>query len=73
MRNKKYWQSWIKAAGIRALKTVSQTAISSIGVATVMGEVNWTAVLSASALAGILSLLYSVKGLPEISTEGGEE
>lgn len=73
MRNKKYWQSWIKAAGIRALKTVSQTAISSIGVATVMGEVNWTAVLSTSALAGILSLLYSVKGLPEISTEGGEE
>lgn len=73
MRNKTYWKNWIKAAGVRALKTVSQTAISTIGVAGVMGEVNWVAVLSASALSGILSLLYSVKGLPEISTEGGEE
>lgn len=57
---------WIKAAGIRALKTVVQSAVAAIGTAAVMGEVNWIAVLSASALAGILSLLTSVAGLPEL-------
>ena len=58
--------SWWKAAGIRALKTVAQTAIGTIGAAAVMSEVNWTVVASASCLAGILSLLTSLAGLPEV-------
>lgn len=57
---------WAKAAGIRAIKTVSQTAIATIGVSAVMTEVNWLAVGSASLLAGILSVLTSIAGLPEI-------
>ena len=57
---------WLKAAGIRALKTVAQTAVATIGVSAVMSEVNWIAVGSASLLAGILSLLTSVAGLPEL-------
>ena len=58
--------SWWKAAGIRALKTVAQTAIATIGTAAVMAQVDWWMVLSASVLAGILSLLTSVAGLPEV-------
>lgn len=58
--------SWWKAAGIRALKTVAQTAVATIGTAAVLSEVNWLAVVSASLLAGILSLLTSVAGLPEV-------
>ena len=59
-------KKWIKAAGIRAIKTVSQTAIATIGTSAVMGDVNWTMVLSASVLSGILSILTSIAGLPEL-------
>lgn len=64
--NKDYWIRWIKAAGIRAIKTVAQTAVATIGTAAAMGEVNWGFVASASLLAGVLSLLTSVAGLPEL-------
>lgn len=57
---------WIKAAGVRAIKTVAQTAVATIGTAVVLGAVDWVLVGSASALAGILSLLTSVAGLPEL-------
>lgn len=63
------FKKWIKAAGIRAIKTVAQTAVATVGTAAVLGEVNWVMVASASALAGILSLLTSVAGLPELETE----
>lgn len=59
-------KDWIKAAGIRAIKTVAQTAVATVGTAMVMGEVDWIAVGSAALLAGILSLLTSVAGLPEL-------
>lgn len=57
---------WLKAAGIRAIKTVAQTAVATIGTAAVLGDVNWPMVLSASVLSGALSLLTSVAGLPEL-------
>lgn len=60
---------WFKAAGIRALKTVAQTAIATIGTSATMGEVNWIMVGSASLLAGIISLLTSVAGIPEVKED----
>ena len=65
----KNWKLWIKAAGVRAIKTVAQTAVATIGTSAVMGEVNWLMVGSAALLAGILSLLTSVAGLPEVHEE----
>lgn len=69
MKNKTYWINWMKAAGVRAVKTVAQTAVATIGTAAAVGEVNWVLVGSASALAGLLSLLTSVAGLPEVNVE----
>jgi hypothetical protein len=64
-----FTKDWAKAALIRAVKTVAQTAVATIGTSTVMGEVSWVMVASASALAGLLSLLTSVAGLPEVNVE----
>ena len=61
-----YWKSWIKAAGIRALRTMAQTAAATIGATAVLCEVNWLAMVSSTVLAGILSLLTSLAGLPEL-------
>ena len=65
----KNWKLWLKAAGIRAIKTVAQTAVATIGTSAVIGDVDWVMVASASMLAGVLSLLTSVAGLPEVQTE----
>lgn len=66
-------KEWLKCAGIRAIKTVAQTAVATIGTAVALGDVNWVLVGSASALAGVLSLLTSVAtGLPEMNNEKGE-
>ena len=69
MKNKSYWVNWVKKAGIRAVKTVAQAAIAGIGTAAAMGQVDWKYVLSASVLAGVLSVLTSVAGLPEVEGE----
>lgn len=66
MRN---WKNWLKAAGVRAIKTVAQTAAATIGTSAAMGDVNWIMVGSTALLAGILSLLTSVAGLPEVKEE----
>ena len=67
MKNKNvFTKEWFVASGIRALRTISQTAIATIGTSAVMSEVNWLMVLSASLLSGILSMLTSIAGLPEV-------
>lgn len=65
----KNWKNWWKAAGVRAIKTVAQTAVATIGTAVVLGDVDWLMVGSAAVLAGLLSLLTSVAGLPEVERE----
>ena len=69
----KNFRKWIKCAGIRALKTVAQAAVSAIGTEAVFSEVNWLTVLSMSLMAGLLSLLMSVKGLPECREDEKDE
>lgn len=66
---KEKFLKWIKAAGIRAIKTVAETAVATIGTSMILSQVDWKLVLSASVLSGILSLLISVKGLPELKGE----
>ncbi len=69
---KRNWKAWFKWAGLRAIKTIAQTAIATIGVSALLEEVNWIAVASASALAGVLSLLTSVAGIPEEELKDGD-
>lgn len=69
MKIKDGTKKWIKAAGVRAIKTVAQTAVAMIGTSVVIGDVNWQLVLSASVLAGIASLLTSIGGLPEVKED----
>ena len=66
---KRDWKRWFLAAGVRAIKTIAQTAVATIGTSAMISEVNWLMVGSASLLAGILSLLTSVAGLPEVPDE----
>lgn len=73
MTKKKYWIEWLKKAGMRAVKTVAQAAVAGIGTAAVLGQVDWRYVLSASLLAGVLSLLTSVAGLPELEAQKEED
>lgn len=62
-------KKWLKAAGVRAVKTVAQTAVAVIGTSALLSDVNWIAVASASVLAGILSVLTSIAGLPEVKED----
>lgn len=73
MRDKTYWSEWAKKAGMRAVKTMAQTAIAAIGSTALLTEVNWAVVVSTVALAGVLSLLTSTAGIPELpETPEGE-
>lgn len=69
----KNWKNWLKAASVRAVKTVAQTAIATIGTSALIADVNWVAVISASLLAGVLSMLTSIAGLPELKGVGENE
>lgn len=71
-KNKEYWINWAKAAGVRAVKTVAQSAVAAIGASAMLSEVDWLVVVSTAVLAGVVSLLTSVAGLPEISTPESE-
>ena len=68
MKNKEYWINWLKAAGVRAVKTVAQTAVAAIGTSALIAEVDWAIVCSTAILSGVLSMLTSIAGIPEVST-----
>ena len=70
---KRNWKTWLKAAAVRAIKTIAQSAVAMIGTAAVISEVDWMMVVSAAMLAGVLSILTSVAGLPEVTIETIEE
>ena len=70
---KRNWKTWLKAAAVRAIKTIAQSAVAMIGTAAVISEVDWKMVVSAAKLAGVLSILTSVDGLPEVTIETIEE
>lgn len=70
---KKNFKTWLHAAGIRAVKTMAQTAVGVIGASTVISSVDWRMVVSAAVLSGVVSILTSVAGLPEVPKETGEE
>lgn len=70
MRNKEYWSKWVKAAGVRALKTIAQTALGMLTVGMAMEEVKWAYVGSVALVAGVYSLLTSIAGLPEVEMDG---
>lgn len=72
-KTKKYWINWAKAAGVRAVKTVAQSAIAAIGASAMISEVDWAVVASTAVLAGVVSILTSVAGLPEVSVPEVEE
>lgn len=67
MKNKEYWITWVKAAGIRAIKTVAQSAIGAIGASAILTQVDWKIVVSTAVLSGIVSILTSITGLPEVT------
>lgn len=73
MKNKEYWINWAKAAGVRAVKTVAQSAIAAIGASAMISEVDWAVVASTAVLAGVVSVLTSIAGLPEVSVPEVEE
>lgn len=66
MKTKTYWKNWFKKAGVRAIKTVAQAAVAIIGTSTALGQIDWLMVASTAALAGVVSLLTSIAGLPEL-------
>ena len=70
MRSKEYWVAWLKAAGLRAVRTFAQALVGAIGAAVFLDEVRWIQALSAAALAAILSILMSIAGLPEVNEDG---
>lgn len=72
-KTKEYWINWAKAAGVRAIKTVAQSAVAAIGASAMLSEVDWLVVVSTAVLAGVVSLLTSVAGLPEINVPTAEE
>ena len=71
--DKVYWVKWAKAAAVRAVKTIAQTGVATVGTAAAMGEANWMMVASAAALSGVLSLLTSIAGLPEVQVGTNEK